>query len=116
MNLNFITSRGEFKLNPFLVAQKKLRKSDIAHIVGLHIRKDLLLDEIEETGDRGILKKIEEVEYQLQDAWGFTRNSMYHKHWEIPGCSCGPLDNLDAYPYMKYYSGACKLHKHLLDL
>ncbi len=110
MNLNFKTSRGESRLNKHLVEQQKLSEEDVRKIQGLHCEKDALYDQIEESGDPSILKEIEEVEFKLQDAWKFPRDVMYHRHWEVPGCSCPRLDSIDDYPYAKHYSGGCPLH------
>lgn len=53
---------------------------------------------------------IRDIEFLLQDAWGFPRNEDWHRHWEVPNCRCPPLDNMDAYPYCSYISGACPVH------
>ena len=121
MNLNFTTSRGKSKLNPFLVAQKKLTEGEVAEIIRLHVEKDHLLDRIEKSGDRGILREIEDVEYKLQEAWGFPRNRSYHRGWMEPkNCSCPRLDNLDSLgagsddSCFRYYNAECKLHGQIL--
>lgn len=116
MNLNFITSRGPSRLNSHLVEKQKLKEDDVQAIMNLHFIKDELYDEIERTGDREILKKIEDIEGQLQIAWKFrkTPDPMYFEHWKIPGCLCPILDNVDAQGFMKYYSSSCPLHGNLL--
>ncbi len=116
MNLNFITSRGPSRLNSFLVALQMLNEEDVARIFDLHVIKDELYDRLEETGNKELLNKIEDIEGQLQIAWKFrdTPDPMWFEHWKVPGCSCPVMDNVDAQGFMKYYSGGCKWHGNLL--
>ena len=52
-----------------------------------------------------------ENEFKLQDAWGFPRNSKFHKSWYIPACSCPKMDNDDMYPTgLMVMSADCKIH------
>ena len=117
INTTFETSRGLSKLNPFLIEQKKLTQEQVDIIKNLHIEKDALFDLIESTeitdDNRGeFLAKLEDVEYRLQESWGFPRNSAYFKHWLSPKCSCPRIDNEDMHPSnYKYYNSECELHR-----
>jgi len=52
-----------------------------------------------------------EIQFKLQEAWGFERNSKMHRFWDIPACECPKLDNDDAYPSGYYVIDEnCKLH------
>lgn len=114
INTDFITSRGASRLNIYLIEKQGLDQSQVDQIKELHCQKDELYDKIEASGDPEILKEIEEIEYKLQDAWGFERNSMYHRHWEVPGCSCPAMDGADDIGFRKHYSLACPLHENKL--
>ena len=48
-----------------------------------------------------------DIQYKLQDAWGFERDSNYHRFWDLPHCTCPVMDNNDAYPtkYTMVHSG-----------
>ena len=53
----------------------------------------------------------EKNEYQLQELWGFPKDSNYHKFWEMAGCTCPNMDTEDAYPTGYYVRvGDCPLH------
>ena len=114
MNLVFETSRGKSKLNPFLVKQQNLTEDCVARILELHKEKDLLFDKIEASGDPNILAEITEVEFKLQDAWGFARDEMWHAHFRIPGCKCPVMDGYDDLGFQKHYSAGCLLHQSIL--
>lgn len=52
-----------------------------------------------------------DIQYQLQKAWGFSKNSKMHRFWDIPACKCPKMDNDDAYPSGYYVTVEdCKLH------
>ena len=58
-------------------------------------------------------KMCTELEFKLQDAWGFGRDANYHRFWNRPKCGCPKLDNEDAYPTGYYViNHSCKLHGH----
>lgn len=39
---------------------------------------------------------IEDIEFTLQGLWKFPRDVTFHSHWfEIKGCTCPQMDNLD---------------------
>lgn len=55
-------------------------------------------------------KQLNEIEFKLQDAWGFERNANFFRIWERPKCTCPKMDNEDRYPYGHIISGGCVLH------
>lgn len=58
-----------------------------------------------------LLDCITDIEYSLQDLWGFPKNSNYHKFWDLPQCKCPKMDNEDRYPGGYYViNGSCPLH------
>lgn len=81
----------------------------------LHSLKLLMYELIEESTDRlfirSIAKDIEQIEYKLQEVWGFDIDSKYHIFWEYPKCTCPKLDNRDRYPNGYYIIDVhCPLH------
>lgn len=43
---------------------------------------------------RDLANEVEDLEYQLQEAWGFPADSNYHTYWyEVPHCACPLMDN-----------------------
>lgn len=59
---------------------------------------------------RSYAKDLEQIEFKLQELWGFEANARYHRFWEYPKCSCPEMDNRDSYPHRSYITDACVLH------
>jgi hypothetical protein len=56
-------------------------------------------------------QKATDLEFKIQEAWGFTKDSKFHRFWEMPHCSCPKLDNADSWPTGIYtYNLDCKIH------
>jgi len=110
-------------LNEMLVEKQKLTSKDKENIQKLHEEKDELFKKIlvwledqnkEKIKESGIL--LEEIEFKMQDAWKFERNSNMHTHWiENPACSCPIMDNKDAYPYHRIYTSGCLVHGDIFN-
>lgn len=62
-----------------------------------YLLKYVIYDVIEETTDKKQLKSLvadlTEVEFEIQELFGFERNAWYHRFWMTPGCQCPRLDN-----------------------
>ncbi len=88
---------------------------NLAEIRALHLRKFVVYDLMDKTDNLTKLKRYDkrltELEYQLQEAWGFERNPDFHRFWERPKCKCPVLDNKDRYPTGYYVIvSKCPLH------
>lgn len=66
---------------------------------------------------------LQEIEYELQELWGFKQDSKYHTWWLRPEkCLCPKLDNRDPafYGAGAIHNSACPLHgdkeQHVCDL
>lgn len=116
-----------YKKKPILQLNRKLAEiqgiSDDAldKIKELHRKKAAVYEEIEDIlQENGKVEKLDgtmynlyltQIEYELQDNWGFPRNTDFHKFWNVPGCQCPRLDNQDRYPLGNYYrSHGCPFH------
>lgn len=105
-------------LNQNLIIKLNLSETQIKDIKQLHrqaISCDISLTEIAHLGGSGnteiLLEHWHDIQYQLQDAWGFERNIKFHKFWKLTSCSCPKMDNDDRYPSGYYVmSGKCALH------
>ena len=106
------------RINPNMLDRQKCwdRLEDIIH---LHEVKYLLMVEMDSSSSSGMgsdvlktyAKLITEVEFKLQDAWGFPRNNDYHRFWDLPGCKCPKMDNDDRWPTGYYViNGDCPIH------
>ena len=58
-----------------------------------------------------LVKRFTELEFKLQDAWGFNRDIKYHRFWEPIACVCPKIDNDEAWPLGIYgINYRCILH------
>lgn len=88
---------------------------NLTEIKELHAQKMTAMNIMDDTDDPAELKlhaaNITEIEFKLQDAWGFPRNENFHRFWLLPKCTCPHMDNEDAYPTGYYVtSGNCPIH------
>ena len=62
-----------------------------------------------------LLPVIEQIEYAMQEACGFDKDSKKHRWWmEIPGCTCPYEDNMDMFGTgYRIYAEDCPYHGHL---
>ena len=66
--------------------------------------------------EQGVLQTlaqyIENVEFQLQEAWGFGRNVNFHSYWyRVPHCTCPKLDNKDSFgTAIRHINENCPVH------
>lgn len=106
------------RINPLMLDKQNCwdKLEDIKH---LHEVKYLLMVEMDSSNSSGMgsdvlktyAKLITEVEFKLQDAWGFPRNNDYHRFWDLPGCKCPKMDNDDRWPTGYYViNGDCPIH------
>lgn len=102
-------------INRRLAIQMNLTLEQISIIEELHIKRDELFSKMASIDNKEELKEMDkkcrEIEFALQDAWGFEREDRFHKFWIRPHCRCPKLDNEDRYPTGYYImSDACPLH------
>lgn len=88
---------------------------NVEGIKALHYAKAAVYDAIENTNDENTLYSLsgalQEIEFALQDAWGFPKDLAFHRFWEYPKCMCPSLDNRDMYPSSRrIISMDCALH------
>lgn len=84
-------------------------------IKALHSERLHLNDMMYESEDKDFLALCDAyytlIEFELQEAWGFSLNKKFHTFWERPQCKCPSIDNTDSYPYGYYViTVECPLH------
>jgi len=91
-------------INKELVKKQGVSKQDISKINRLHeIRDDYIarMKKLNPKKEQYLLRLfssfITEINYQLQELWGFDRNKNYHRDWYLPHCICPKMDNDDMY-------------------
>ena len=102
------------ELNPNLLEKQNVKHRENA-IKFIHEAKLEIFTAMNITDEPEMLQSMDklltELEFTLQDLWGFPRDARYHKFWERPRCDCPKLDNEDFYPTGRsYYNSACPLH------
>lgn len=103
-----------------IIINKKLLDSQKAWdklpvIKALHKSMMVVKEIMRDTDDivclRSFDKWLTELEYMLQDAWGFERDSKFHRFWDRPKCGCPKMDNDDRWPTGYYViNKSCILH------
>ena len=104
----------QFTLNKDLL-DKHNAWENLELIKKLHQTRLFLYESMKATRNKILLKALDEectdVEFKLQDAWDFPRDTKFHKFWLRPRCSCPELDNDDRYPTGHYVVvQSCILH------
>ena len=97
-------------LNKRLLEQQGIGVEGEERILELHRQLDDVLKYPESYENP--VDKIEQLEYDLQEAWGFEKDRDMHSYWHrIKFCNCGSCDNLErrGTPY-RVISGSCPWH------
>ena len=109
------------KLNPHLAIRQGISVQDVAVIIKLHHYLNEIINlsngtDINDTKTLGAIgRHVQDIEFAMQDFWGFGRSSAHHTHWgKIKHCSC--LKN-NTSPYLdanwgkeKSRSSNCPVH------
>lgn len=101
-------------INTKLVAKQNISDERLSLIISLHEQKLAIFAALSSgvtKPDKTVAALLTNIEFQLQDAWGFPRDSNYHRFWECPSCLCPKIDNEENYPVGHYwFNAACPLH------
>ena len=94
-------NRINMYLDPHFAIKQKLDVNDLKIIKNIHRKRLRLFDIITEENDpvrlRKLAQQITEIEYTLQEAWGFNKNINFHSWWFMaPKCHCPIMDNQDS--------------------
>ena len=85
-------------LNPSLARQQERSDYDLNEIKKIHRKRLNIFKDIEKTNDiselRVLAKRVDDIDFELQDYWGFKRDKDYHTWWfQMPKCSCSIDEN-----------------------
>jgi hypothetical protein len=93
---------GEIKmyLSSHLAVKQGLTIAELKNLKNIHRKRLRLFDEIERTKNiidlHALAKRMEEIEFQLQEGWHFPKDNKFHSWWfRMPKCKCPELDNKD---------------------
>lgn len=106
---------NQIVLNPNLVKKQNLSDEQITKITELHTEKRHLMDLMTKVDTVSLLKyyanQIENIEFSLQELWGFPKDRNYHRFWDVPKCTCPKMDNLERIgTEYKIYNSNCPIH------
>lgn len=96
------TNKVLLKLNSALVEQRKLSTANVIEILDLHAERLSLLEDMAscdptKSAEKLVLRRLaeehREIQFKLQEAWGFEKNQHYHDWFEVPHCTCPKEDN-----------------------
>lgn len=96
------TNKVLVKLNSAIVEQQKLSTASVIEILDLHVERLILLEDMAscdptKTVEKLVLRRLaeehREIQFKLQEAWGFEKNQLYHDWFEVPYCTCPKEDN-----------------------
>ena len=103
------------RLNRNLLKKKNIDAETEQKILNVHA----ILYETKQNPEKynNVLARVRVLEYSLQDLWGFPQDSSRHTHqFEIKGCSCPWMDNLERAGYGEFiYNQECPIHKELFE-
>ncbi len=89
----------QYYLNDHLAQARNISDEVLARIVHWHKAKLAIFEKMSGTDDSVELKKlaqmVEDIEFTLQELWGFPRDANFHRPWDVPKCLCPKLDNED---------------------
>jgi len=88
-------------LNMNLAKAKGVSEETLQKIADIHETKYAVLDLMraceEKESLRALAKQITEIEFSLQDLWGFPLDENFHRPWQLPHCTCPKMDNEERY-------------------
>lgn len=102
-----------------MINEKLLNKmgavSKLDQIKKIHYEILVVEDEMKNTDDELLLMMFDalytQLEFELQEAWGFPQDINCHRFWWRPKCTCPKTDNDDNYPHGRYViNRGCVLH------
>lgn len=104
-------------LNERLAFRQNITDEQLAKLKELHIVKDFVFGLMEKTDDPVQLKAgadlVEQLEFALQRNWNFDEDAGMHEWYNVPGCLCPKLDNMDSrYPGSTHriHTQDCPIH------
>lgn len=116
---NTVVYKGQpmYNLSGRLIESQNVSHDQVLRLVELHVKKLSLFDEMKATDDPAALKagakRLEAIEFAMQDNWNFTQDRGMHEWYLIPKCTCPKMDNADSrYPGSTHriFHGNCPVH------
>jgi len=106
----------DVRLNRQLLKKQNIDSETEKQLLETHKKLYEIKQNPEEYSD--VLELVTDLEYSLQELWGFKKDKKYHIHqFEIKTCTCPWMDNLErAGSGMFIYNQQCPIHNKLKDV
>jgi len=98
------------------ILKQNATEENIEKLKEVYINMFKVFEKMESTDNSFILHdcilKIEELEFEMQELWGFKKDRNMHRYWfDNDICTCPRMDNFDnlGTPY-RIYDSMCPLH------
>ena len=96
MNLTVKYKDQEIKLNEKLLDRQDCW-DNLDELKATHLSRLIVEHAMGLTDDAQDIKNLNktwtELQFKLQELWGFPKNQDYHRFWDIPACTCPKMDN-----------------------
>jgi len=113
-------------MNPSLALQQKLSDENLEELKDLHVSKTELFEMMDLADPENppsddffpkCAELLQEIEFLMQRAWGFTEDAAYHTWWyQAPHCTCPTLDNAERFGVEgKIIRHDCPLHGKIYE-
>lgn len=109
-----------YYLNPCMALKQGLSAEEVDKVASIHVKLQDLFDKMRDEADPrqlpSYIPKVEQLEFDLQEAWKFDKDVKKHSWWyRVPHCTCPKLDNRDSWGSgQRIISKECPVHGGLL--
>ena len=103
-------------LNPAFVKERGVDDKTLDEIKVIHVTIQSVFEKIKKETNieklRCLAGMITELDFKLQEAWGFEKDARFHTWWyRAPKCLCGTMDNREALGTgYQHINVSCPLH------
>lgn len=98
-----------------LIKKHGLDEACVQRIALLNMEISFFKNQMRQEANQEMLREynshINNLQFELQEAWGFSRNRNFHKFWAVPKCTCPREYNEKRYPRGGYKTNRkCVIH------
>jgi len=116
--------KNKYEYNQKLIKENGLTSKDVKKLDPLYDELNEIFSEMNEYKGKELteekstefIKRIEDLEFRMQEAWKFPKSDSFHKYWRLnPLCECPQMDNDDMFGTdTRVISQECPLHGFLI--
>jgi len=116
----YLKKNKHSRINIGLAIRQKLTYVEINKILAMHLEENRLKGIMKrckkQTTLRNYYLKWTQLQYRLQKLWRWEQDILYHRWWDLPGCTCPKQENGQIYPSKRaIYDGDCPMHGEIFD-